>query len=33
MDEVVMLDDDGHEVARAPHRELLTREDYRGMLS
>lgn len=33
MDEVVMLDDDGHEVARAPHRELLTRENYRGMLS
>ncbi|MDU1587709.1 MAG: ABC transporter ATP-binding protein, partial [Cutibacterium avidum] len=33
MDEVVMLDGDGHEVARAPHRELLTREDYRGMLS
>ncbi|MSS44763.1 ABC transporter ATP-binding protein [Cutibacterium sp. WCA-380-WT-3A] len=33
MDEVVMIDENGHEVARAPHRELLAREDYRGMLS
>ncbi|MDO4412618.1 ABC transporter ATP-binding protein [Cutibacterium sp.] len=33
MDEVVMLDDDGHEVARATHRELLARQDYQAMLS
>lgn len=33
MDEVVTLDDEGREVARAPHRELLARADYREMLS
>ena len=33
MDEVVLFDVDGREVARAPHRDLLSRDDYRGMLS
>lgn len=33
MDEVVLFDDAGHLVARAPHRELLGHDGYRGMLS
>ena len=33
MDEVVLFDDDGHLVARAPHRELLGHDGYREMLS
>ena len=33
MDEVVLFDDDGHLVARAPHRELLGHDSYREMLS
>ena len=33
MDEVVLFDDDGHLVARAPHRELLSHDGYREMLS
>ncbi|MDF9457833.1 ABC transporter ATP-binding protein, partial [Bacillus cereus] len=33
MDEVVLLDADGRQIARAPHRELLARDDYREMLS
>ena len=33
MDEVVLLDADGRQIARAPHRELLARNDYREMLS
>lgn len=33
MDEVVLFDDAGHLVARAPHRELLGHDGYREMLS
>lgn len=33
MDEVVLFDDDGHLVARAPRRELLGHDGYREMLS
>ena len=33
MDEVVLLDAGGRQIARAPHRELLARDDYREMLS
>jgi len=33
MDEVVLLDAVGRQIARAPHRELLARDDYRKMLS